>query len=108
MKRIMGAAVLAAAFAAALSGCHTTGQKITRLDPDSDRDEVFARLGRPDALSTMGDFEVYTYLARHRTRLSVMHTDYTVVMKEGHLVQYGPGLARRQGLHNVVIVPPES
>ena len=105
MKRIMGAAVLAAAL---LAGCHTTGQKITALDPGSSRDQVVATLGRPDALSTMGDFEVYTYLARHRSRMSVTHTDYTVVMKEGHVVQFGPGLARREGLHNVVIVPPES
>lgn len=104
MKRIMGAAVLAAA----LAGCHTTGQKITTLDPGSSRDQVVATLGRPDALSTMGDFEIYTYLARHRTRMSVVHTDYTVVMKDGHVVQFGPGLARHAGLHNVVIVPPET
>jgi outer membrane protein assembly factor BamE (lipoprotein component of BamABCDE complex) len=104
MKRIMGAAALAAV----LAGCHTTGQKITKLDPDSSRDQVVATLGRPDALSTMGDFEVYTYLARHRSRVSMAHTDYTVVMKDGHVVQFGPGVARREGLHGVVIVPPES
>lgn len=104
MKRIMGAAVLAVA----LAGCHTTGQKITTLDPGSSREQVVATLGRPDAVRTVGDFEVYTYLARHRSRLSVMHTDYTVVMKDGHVMQFGPGLAQREGLHGVMIVPPES
>lgn len=104
MKRIMGAAVLTVA----VTGCHTIGQRITTLDPGSSRDQVVATLGRPDAMSTMGDFEVYTYLARHRTRMSVTHTDYTVVMKDGHVVQFGPGLARREGLHHVAIVPPES
>jgi outer membrane protein assembly factor BamE (lipoprotein component of BamABCDE complex) len=100
MKRIMGAAVLAVA----LAGCHTTGQKITTLDPGTSREQVVATLGRPDALSTMGDFEVYTYLARHRTRTSLVHTDYTVVMKDGKVTQFGPGLARREGLHGIAIV----
>ena len=104
MKRIMGAAALAAA----LAGCHATGQKITRLDPGSSREQVLATLGRPDALSTMGEFEVYTYLDRHRTRHSLTHTDYTVVMKEGHVVEFGPGVAQREGLHHVVIVPTGS
>lgn len=104
MKRIMGAAVLAVA----LAGCHTTGQKITRLDPGSSRDQVITTLGRPDAMRSVAEFEVYTYLARKRTRYSLAHTDYTVILKDGHVVQFGPGLAQREGVHSVVIVPPES
>ncbi|WP_266168850.1 outer membrane protein assembly factor BamE domain-containing protein [Dyella subtropica] len=104
MKRIMGAAVLAVV----LAGCHTTGQKITKLDPGSTREQVVAALGRPDAMRTVGEFEVYTYLARKRTRLSVVHTDYTVILKDGQVVQYGPGLARREGVHSMVIEQPES
>ncbi|GLQ89299.1 outer membrane protein assembly factor BamE domain-containing protein [Dyella flagellata] len=102
MKRIIGVAVLAATVA----GCHTTGQRITRLDPGSDRGKVVSVLGRPDAMRVVGDFEVYTYLARKRTRHSLEHTDYTVILKDGHVVEFGPGLAQREGLHNVVIVPP--
>ncbi|QNK01307.1 outer membrane protein assembly factor BamE domain-containing protein [Dyella telluris] len=103
MKRILGTAALVVA----LAGCHATGQKITRLDPGSSRDTVLATLGRPDAVRTFGDFEVYTYLARHRKRTSLSHTDYTVVLKEGQVVQFGPGLAQREGLHGVTIVPPQ-
>jgi hypothetical protein len=56
----------------------------------------------------MGDYEVYTYLNRHRKRRSLHHTDYTVVMQDGKVVQFGPGLPQREGLHTVVIVPPQS
>ncbi|RKP52317.1 outer membrane protein assembly factor BamE [Trinickia fusca] len=98
----MGAAVLAAAVA----GCQTTGQLITRLDPGSSRDTVLDVLGRPDAMRTVGDFEAFTYLARKRTRLSLGNTDYTVILKDGHVVEFGPGLPQREGLHNVVIAQP--
>ncbi|MFC5741297.1 outer membrane protein assembly factor BamE domain-containing protein [Dyella tabacisoli] len=104
MKRITGMAALAVA----LAGCHTTGQKITQLDPGTTREQVVATLGRPDAMRTVAEFEIYTYLARHRSRISVTHTDYTVILKDGHVVQFGPGLAQREGIHSVVIVPPES
>lgn len=103
MKRILGTAALVVA----LAGCHATGQKITRLDPGTDRGTVLATLGRPDAVRTFDGYEVYTYLGRHRSRMSLSHTDYTVVLKEGQVVQFGPGLAQREGLHGVTIVPPQ-
>ena len=102
------AAIAALGVVCALCGCRTTGQRITHLYTGNSAAEVRDWLGRPDAVRTMGDYEVYTYLNRHRKRRSLHHTDYTVVMQDGKVVQFGPGLPQREGLHTVVIVPPQS
>lgn len=99
MKRMLSVV----AFATAIAGCQTTGHKITTIDVGSTRDDVVATLGRPDSIRTVSDFEVLNYLDRHRTRMSLAHTDYAVVLKDGKVVQYGPGQVRRDGLHSVVI-----
>lgn len=102
------AAIAVLGIACALSACQTTGARITHLYTGNSEVEVRETLGRPDAVRVLGDYEVYTYLARRHSRLSLHHTDYTVVMRDGKVVQFGPGLAQREGLHTVVIVPPQS
>lgn len=37
------------------------------------------------------------------TRVSLVHTDYAVVLQDGEVSQFGPGQGRRDGLHSVVI-----
>ncbi|TCV93352.1 SmpA/OmlA family protein [Luteibacter rhizovicinus] len=101
MKRIIGTVALAIV----ATGCQTTGGRITQIDVGSSRDQVVETLGRPDSVRTVTDFEVLSYLDRHRTRMSVAHTDYSVVLKDGKVVQFGPGQVRRDGLHSVVIDP---
>jgi len=106
MKRIIGAVVLAAV----LVGCRTTGERVRYLNTESTREEVIDRLGRPDAMRAIGEFEVLTYLERHRKRRSAIfafNKDYTVILKNGRVVEYGPGVARREGIKNVVIVREE-
>jgi outer membrane protein assembly factor BamE (lipoprotein component of BamABCDE complex) len=104
MKRI----VVAALVLAALSACRTTGERITHLGPGSDRADVLLELGRPDAMRIVDDYQVYTYLGRHQKRRSLFHTDYTVILKDGKVVEFGPGRAQREGLHSLSIVPPAS
>lgn len=104
MNKLYAAAALAAA--CMLSACHTTGAKMTHLYTGNSEVEVRETLGRPDAVRTFGDYEVYTYLGRHHGFMWLHHADYSVVMENGKVVQFGPGLARREGLHTVVIVPP--
>ncbi|KRE89054.1 hypothetical protein ASG87_05785 [Frateuria sp. Soil773] len=100
--------VMAALAAVALAACSTTGEKITRLQPGSGSADVFAQLGRPDAMRIVDDYQVYTYLGRHWRRRSLSRTDYTVVLKDGKVVEFGPGHAQREGLHGMTIVPPAS
>lgn len=104
MKRIVAAALVMAV----LSACRTTGEKITHLGPGSDRADVLLQLGRPDAMRIVGDYQVYTYLGRHWKRRSLSRTDYTVILKDGKVVEFGPGRAQREGLHSIAIVPPAS
>lgn len=99
MKRMLCAVI----FTAVIAGCQTTGHKITKIDIGANRADVIATLGRPDSVRTVGDFEVLNYLDRHRTRMSLAHTDYAVVLKDDKVSQFGPGQVRRDGLHSVVI-----
>lgn len=98
--------MLALSAAVALSGCRATGQRITRIDPGQNGDAVVAALGRPDAVQLSGEYQIYTYLHRHRVRHSLRHTDYTVIMKDNRVVQFGPGRARREGVHSWIISQP--
>lgn len=106
MNKLAAIAVLA--LASTLGACQTTGARITHLYTGNSEIEVRDTLGRPDAVRVLGDYQIYTYLARHHSRLSLRHTDYTVVMQDGKVVQFGPGVAQREGLHTVVIVPPQA
>jgi hypothetical protein len=106
MNKFAAAAVLAVA--SSLCACQTTGARITHLYAGNSEVEVRETLGRPDLVRVLGDYEIYTYLARHHSRLSFHHTDYTVVMQDGKVVQFGPGVAQREGLHTVVIVSPSA
>ena len=104
MKRILVAALVMVA----LSACRTTGERISHLGPGSDRADVLLELGRPDAMRVVDDYQVYTYLGRHQKRRSLFRTDYTVILKDGKVVEFGPGRAQREGLHSIAIVPPAS
>lgn len=101
MKRIIGVIVLAAV----LSGCQTTGQKISSLVPGSRPDRVVATLGKPDAERSEGRFEIYTYRNR-RTLRSLHGIDYTAIFERGRLVAFGPGFAELIGPGHLVVVPP--
>lgn len=101
MKRIMGAIVLVVA----VSGCQTTGSKISGLVPGIKPDQVVATLGKPDVDSTEGNVEVYTY--RHRVTHDPLHRlDYALVFEHGRLVAFGPGEAKQREPDGWVIVPP--
>lgn len=101
MKRIIGAIVLAVA----VSGCQTTGSKISRLAPGIKPDQVVATLGKPDIETADGNVEIYTY--RHRASFRRQRRlDYTLVFEQGRLVAFGPGSAKQTGPDDWTIVPP--
>ncbi|MDF3981589.1 hypothetical protein P3W24_06385 [Luteibacter sp. PPL201] len=93
MKRAVAMVIVAAS----LAGCQGMGAKIARLDVGTDRDEVIDRLGRPDSDRSMVGYEVLSWLDRRPSRFSFSHKDYTVVLKDGKVTQFGPGLIRRDG-----------
>lgn len=101
MKRIIGAIVLTVA----ISGCQTTGSKVSRLAPGIKPDQVVATLGKPDIERADGNVEIYTY--SRRASLRPWHRlDYTLVFDQGHLVEFGPGWAKQTGPDDWTIVSP--
>lgn len=71
--------------------------KMARLDVGTPRDEVIGHLGPPDSDRSIVGYEVMSWLDRRPGRFSFSHKDYTVVLKDGKVVQFGPGLIRRDG-----------
>lgn len=82
---------------ASLAGCQGMASKVARLDVGKDREEVIHRLGPADSNRTIVGYEVMSWLDRRPGRFSFSHKDYTVVLKDGKVVQFGPGLIRRDG-----------
>ncbi|SEN37609.1 hypothetical protein SAMN02800694_3352 [Luteibacter sp. UNCMF331Sha3.1] len=91
MKRAIALAVITVGIA----GCQGMAAKVARLQVGTQRDEVIERLGPPDSDRSMIGFEVLSWLDRRPGRFSLSHRDYTVVLKDGRVVQFGPGLIRR-------------
>lgn len=90
----------------ALAAC-ATGEQVRKLDVGQDRASVEHALGRPDGYAQMDGYDVLTYKNRLMSGWSWDRADYQVILKDGHVVQYGPGEVR-QGQNNVglVIVAP--
>lgn len=93
MKRAIALAIIALA----LTGCQGMTSKMSKLDVGTDRDEVIDRLGKPDSDRSMIGYEVLSWLDRRPSRFSFGRQDYTVVLKDAKVTQFGPGLIRREG-----------
>jgi hypothetical protein len=93
MKRL----IAVAAIAVALAGCQGMAAKVSRLEVGTSRDDVLERLGPPDSDRSIVGYEVMSWLDRRPGRFSFSHKDYTVVLKDGKVTQFGPGLIRRDG-----------
>jgi len=99
--------IIALALAAlTVSGC-ATGEKMRRLDAGMDRHTVERQMGRPDGFSTQDGYEVLTYKNRLMSGWSWDRADYQVLLKDGRVVQYGPGVVRQNSANTgLVIVAP--
>jgi hypothetical protein len=93
MKRVMAVGLVALV----LAGCQGMAAKVSRLDVGTPRDEVLERLGPPDSDRRIVGYEVMSWLDRRPGRFSFSHKDYTVVLQDGRVTQFGPGLIRRDG-----------
>lgn len=93
MKRLIAVAILAMG----LAGCQGMAAKVSRLEVGTTREDVLDRLGPPDSDRSIVGYEVMSWLDRRPGRFSFSHKDYTVVLKDGKVTQFGPGLIRRDG-----------
>jgi len=76
-----------------LTGC-TTGEKMSRIETGMSRQQVIAILGRPDEVSSQGQYERLGFTHRLITGWSWDRTDFNVVLKDGKVLQYGHGEIR--------------
>lgn len=98
--------VILAGLCLAMVGC-ATGEKMRRLDTGMDRQAVERQMGRPDGFSEQDGYQVLTYKNRLMSGWSWDRADYQVLLKEGRVVQYGPGFVRQnQANTGLVIVAP--
>lgn len=89
-----------------LASC-ATGEKMRRMDVGMDQAAVERQMGRPDGYSEQDGYQVLTYKNRLMSGWSWDRADYQVLLRDGRVVQYGPGTVRQnQANTGLVIVAP--
>lgn len=97
---------LAFGVAVLLSGC-ATGENIARLEPGMTRPQVDSVMGRPDGYQQRDGYEILKYSNRLMSGWSWDRSDYVVLMKDGHVVEYGNGVVRERSPNTgMLIVAP--
>ena len=95
-------AVLAVAWLT--SGC-VIGQKMGDIHEGMSKREVVSVLGNPDGYRRSGEYEALRYTDRLISGWSWNRTDYTVILLNGHVSEYGPGQVRQDEPSMLVLVP---
>lgn len=92
-----------------LSSC-VTGGKMTGLRPGLNKEEVISIVGNPDGYQRIGDYETLLYLERRTSAWSYFSgfiddlVDYSVILKDGQVVEYGPGRVHQRNFGEVPFV----
>jgi hypothetical protein len=88
-----------------LFGC-VTGQEVRNsLHEGMPKSEVISILGNPDGFKRSGDYEALVYTDRLISGWSWNRADYTVILKNDRVIQYGTGQVRQEASNVLVIVP---
>ncbi|WP_429563628.1 hypothetical protein [Paraburkholderia sp. MM6662-R1] len=97
-------ASLLLAMSALISGC-VTGQKMSDIHEGMTKSEVEAVLGNADGYQRSGQYEALRYTDRLISGWSWNRADYTVVLQNGRVTEYGPAQVRQEGAGVLVLVP---
>ena len=85
----------------------TTGEKIKHLNIGMTRTEVVKMLGRPDGVQKSGKYEALKYAHRLVTGWAWDRADYNVILKDGKVIEYGPGEVRvKEGPTSILLIVP--
>jgi len=88
-----------------LGGC-PTGPQMSRVDVGMGRDQVLGIMGKPDGDRVVGTSEAMTFSNRLMSGWSWDRADYQVVLTDGRVVAYGPGVVRQNSGPNVLVIVP--
>jgi hypothetical protein len=92
----MKPAIVALLSILALSSC-ASGPKMNRLHEGMTKSEVLGTVGSPDGYQRSGEYEVLLYVDRNTTPWTFFGgyyrdiSDYSVILKDDQVVEYGPG-----------------
>ena len=92
----MKSAIVALLSILILSSC-AMGPKMNRLHEGMTKSEVLGAIGNPDGYQQSGGYEVLLYVDRNTTPWTFFGgyyrdiSDYSVVLKDDQVVEYGPG-----------------
>jgi hypothetical protein len=89
-----------------LAAC-ATGERMRSVHEGMWKDEVVGLLGNPDGVQRIGEYEVLRYSDRLASTWSSDRAEYSVILRGGRVVEYGPGQARQRdpGTGAPTIVP---
>ena len=87
-----------------LVGC-TTGEKIVNIREGLSKAEVIETLGSPDGFQRSGEYEALRYSNRLISGWSWDRADYSVILKNDRVVEYGPGPVRQRDPNTLILVP---
>jgi hypothetical protein len=88
-----------------LSGC-VTGERVRGgVQEGMSKQQVISELGNPDGFQRSGEYKALLYTNRLISGWSWDRTDYTIVLQNGRVVQYGTGQVRQNGPNMLILVP---
>ncbi|MCY1555626.1 hypothetical protein D9M68_923040 [compost metagenome] len=88
-----------------LTACATGELVRGGIREDMTKEEVIATLGNPDGFKRAGEQEALLYTNRLISGWSWDRTDYTVILQNGRVVEYGSGHVRQNSPNTLILVP---
>jgi hypothetical protein len=88
-----------------LVGC-ATGELTSRIHPGMTKDEVTNILGNPDGYESQGAYEALKFTNRFISGWSWNRADYNVIFKDSRVVEFGPGMVRKDFDANILFIVP--
>lgn len=101
MKRIITVIFLAFSIVACATGELVRGG----VREGMTKSEVISLLGNPDGFKRAGEQEALLYTNRLISGWSWDRTDYTVILKNGHVVEYGNGQVHQNSSNTLILAP---
>ncbi len=87
------------------TGCATGEIVRGKIREGMSKQQVISELGNPDGFQRSGEFEALLYSNRLISGWSWDRTDYTIILQNGNVAQYGTGQVRQNSPNTLLLVP---
>ena len=88
-----------------IAACATGELVRGNIQEGMSKSEVISSLGNPDGFQKNGDSEALTYTNRLISGWSWDRTDYTIILQNDRVVQYGTGQVRQNSPNTLILIP---